>query len=55
MKSIKYLFFLIPIFFLGAQEPKNSPNIILIMVDDLGAECLNSYGGTSYNLSLIHI
>ena len=24
------------------------PNILLILADDLGAECLNSYGGTSY-------
>lgn len=30
----------------AADEKK--PNIILILADDLGAECLNCYGGTSY-------
>ena len=24
------------------------PNIILIMIDDMGHKCLESYGGTSY-------
>tara|TARA_S200000501_G_scaffold369313_1_gene408533 strand:- start:11517 stop:12824 length:1308 start_codon:yes stop_codon:yes gene_type:complete len=39
-----------------AQNNKRSPNIILIMADDLGFECINSYGGTSYdtpNLSIL--
>ena len=39
-----------------AQNNKRSPNIILIMADDLGFECINSYGGPSYdtpNLSIL--
>jgi arylsulfatase A len=31
---------------LAASPPK--PNIVLILADDLGYECLNCYGGTSY-------
>lgn len=43
-------------FILIAQNNKRPPNIILIMADDLGFECINSYGGTSYdtpNLSIL--
>jgi arylsulfatase A len=30
------------------SERSRKPNVVLIMADDLGAECLGSYGGTSY-------
>ena len=33
----------------ASERNKALPNIILIMADDLGAECLESYGGESYN------
>ncbi len=29
-------------------EKRSAPNIVLIMADDLGIECLGSYGGTGY-------
>jgi len=32
----------------GATDTPRKPNILLIMADDLGYECLGAYGGTSY-------
>jgi arylsulfatase A len=32
----------------GSVPPAKKPNIVLILADDLGAEVLNCYGGTSY-------
>ncbi|MGH9338143.1 MAG: sulfatase-like hydrolase/transferase [Acidobacteriota bacterium] len=34
--------------FSSVQTEVRKPNIVLIMADDLGAECLGCYGGTSY-------
>lgn len=32
----------------GAGAPGRQPNIVLIMTDDMGFECLSAYGSTSY-------
>jgi arylsulfatase A len=32
----------------AGKSPPARPNVLLILADDLGAECLASYGGTSY-------
>ena len=32
----------------AADQPKEKPNVVLIMADDLGYECLGCNGGTSY-------
>ena len=36
-----------------AQEKVNKPNIILIMADDMGYECLSTYGSTSYQTPVL--
>jgi len=35
------------------QKNQDRPNIILIMADDLGYECLGANGGTSYNTPVL--
>ncbi|KPK28494.1 MAG: hypothetical protein AMJ61_02235 [Desulfobacterales bacterium SG8_35_2] len=35
------------------DNPVNQPNIILIMADDMGYECLSSYGSISYNTPIL--
>ena len=32
----------------GKRSGKDKPNVVLIMVDDMGAECIGCYGGKSY-------
>ena len=56
MKFYTTVVFSLISFVFFAQINNRPPNIILIMADDLGFECINSYGGTSYdtpNLSLL--
>ena len=32
---------------IAAENPATQPNVVIILADDLGVECLSSYGGTS--------
>lgn len=54
MKIINLIFFFFALMVIGfscqekAQSPPAPPNVILIMVDDMGYECLSSNGSLSY-------
>lgn len=37
----------------GAESPEPPPNIVLIMADDLGHECIGAYGGSSYSTPVL--
>src|SRR5690606_6760646 len=54
MKQICPLFIWIMIFISCSKESKNiRPNVILIMADDMGYECLSSYGSLSYQTPVL--
>jgi arylsulfatase A len=46
MKIVHYILAAFALFLISCNKP---PNVILIMADDMGAECLSVYGGTSYD------
>ncbi|MGC1272225.1 MAG: sulfatase-like hydrolase/transferase [Planctomycetaceae bacterium] len=52
MRAVRFIVVLaglVPGFLTGtATAAENRPNVVLIMADDLGAECLSSYGCTEY-------
>ena len=49
MNKLYILLFGLSLLSLKAQKNTPPPNIVMILADDLGFECINSYGGTSYN------
>lgn len=59
MKSLLFLVFPIIMYLHGYGQKENKkakdprPNIILIMADDMGYECLGSNGSTSYNTPIL--
>ncbi|MBM3813393.1 MAG: hypothetical protein FJW20_17355 [Acidimicrobiia bacterium] len=48
MQSLSRRQFLASTAALGLARAQTRPNVLLIMADDLGYECLDCYGGTSY-------
>ncbi len=51
-----WLLYLFPFLFFAScseKEQENPPNVILIMADDMGYECLSAYGSTSYHTPII--
>ena len=49
MKRFLSILLILMVFFCSCQSDKSKPNIILIMADDMGYECLSSNGSISYN------
>ena len=51
MKASNYLLFFLSLaafYSCNSSEPENRPNVVLIMADDMGYECLGAYGSDSY-------
>ena len=48
MKSLLLIFFAATLFFEAASAQEARPNIVLIMADDIGFECLSCYGSKMY-------
>ncbi len=44
----RWLVLLVAVAAVGRAHADRKPNVVLIMADDLGAECLGCYGGTTY-------
>lgn len=55
MKSKFYICLIITGLLLGSCENKTEekPNVVLIMADDMGFECLGTYGSTSYRTPIL--
>ena len=49
MNKLCIILFGLSLLSLNAQKNTPPPNIVMILADDLGFECINSYGGTSYD------
>lgn len=53
-KFCKFLVFVFPIVLFSCNTNNNTkPNVILIMADDMGYECLSAFGSTSYNTPVL--
>ena len=54
MKILLNLFLTLTFFSMSiCKAQKQKPNVILIMVDDMGYECLSTYGSTSYQTPVL--
>ena len=53
LKKTLIIIFVLSLVSLKAQHKKVLPNAVLIVADDLGYECINSYGGSSYSTPIL--